>query len=59
MKDDQYYLRKYLLLRDEIKNKSAELRSSFNDDMNISEIVRSTTGIYDNVVDRISNMDVI
>jgi len=57
MKDDQYYLKKYLLLKDEIKNKSRELRASFNDDMNISEIVRSTAGIYDSVVDKVALME--
>jgi len=57
MKDETYYLKKYLLLRDEIKNTSRELRSSFNDDMNISQIVRTTTGIYDSITDKINAME--
>ena len=58
MKDETYYLKKYLLLRDEIKNTSRELRSSFNDDMNISQIVRTTTGIYDSLIDKINVMEI-
>jgi hypothetical protein len=57
--DETYYMEKYLLLRDMIKNKSSELRTSFNDDMNISRIVRTTTGIYDSIVDECSNKDKI
>ena len=48
--DDTYYLSKYLLLCDEIKNKSIELQQCFNDDMEISRIVRSTCNIFECVV---------
>ena len=48
--DDAYYLSKYLLLCDEIKNKSIELQQCFNDDMEISRIVRSTCNIFECVV---------
>ena len=58
MKDETYYLKKYLLLCDEIKNKSTELKQSFNDDMNISSIVRTTCSIFDNVVDQVKLKEV-
>jgi hypothetical protein len=52
MKNETYYLEKYLLLCDMIKNQSAELRGCFIEEDQISRVVRSTVNIFDSIVDK-------
>ena len=54
--DAEYYFEKYLTLCDEIKNKSIELQQCFNDDMEISRIVRSTCNIFECVIQDSKNI---
>jgi hypothetical protein len=52
MKDETYYLEKYLLLCDMINNKRDELNRSFDDDSDIARVVRTTGNIFVDVVNR-------
>lgn len=57
MKDETYYLKKYLLLCDMITNKRDELNRSFDGKTQIDRIVRSTSNIFCSIVDESKRMD--
>jgi len=54
--DAEYYFEKYLKLCDDIRNKSSELKQCFDEDTEISRIVRSTCNIFECVIQDSKNI---